>query len=137
MIKSNLNKKNYMFLNITMFCLSLYIVLFPIFAKVLNHISPILTTCVYKNITGKLCPLCGGTRFISGIKDNIFNLSYFECPFGYMMFFIFFEIIYRLFLFIYLRTTNRIKGIVIFDIVIHSLCFLLFIVYEIIYLLFD
>ena len=46
-------------------------------------ISPILTTCVYQNVTGRPCPLCGGTRFISGIKDNLFNLSYYNCPFGY------------------------------------------------------
>lgn len=135
MIQFNFKKKNYIFLSVTMLCLSIYIVFFPLFARIMYRISPILTTCVYQNVTGRPCPLCGGTRFISGIKDNLFNLSYYNCPFGYMIMFVIFEIIFRNFLFIYLRTSNKIKGIVIFDVVIHSLCFLLFIAYEIIYIL--
>ena len=115
MISKKRNIKNYMYLNITMLLLSIYVIFFPIFAKLMSHISPILTTCVYKKVTGKDCPLCGGTRYIANIKQVFEDPSYILCPFGYMILFV-------------------IKRIIIFDIVIHVIVFILFFIYEISFL---
>ena len=135
MIFNKLNKRNYIYLSITMLMLSLYIVFFPFFAKILNGISPNFTKCVYRFITGKPCPLCGGTRFIAGIKENLTNISYFNYFFGYMIIFIFFEIIFRIFCIIYTSISKDIKKLVVFDIVIHLLCFILFITYEVLFII--
>ena len=135
MIFNKLNKRNYIYLSITMLMLSLYIVFFPFFAKILNGISPNLTKCVYRSITGKPCPLCGGTRFIAGIKENLTNISYFNSFFGYMIVFIFFEIIFRIFCIIYTSISKDIKKLVVLDILIHLLCFILFITYEVLFII--
>ena len=122
MISKKRNIKNYMYLNITMLLLSIYVIFFPIFAKLMSHISPILTTCVYKKVTGKDCPLCGGTRYIANIKQVFEDPSYILCPFGYMI----------LFLIIKIKRNNikNLKRIIIFDIVIHVIVFILFFIYE-------
>ena len=135
MIFNKLNKRNYIYLSITMLMLSLYIVFFPFFAKILNSISPNLTKCVYRSITGKPCPLCGGTRFIAGIKENLTNISYFNSFFVYMIVFIFFEIIFRIFCIIYTSISKDIKKLVVLDILIHLLCFILFITYEVLFII--
>ena len=135
MIFNKLNKRNYIYLSITMLMLSLYIVFFPFFAKILNGISPNFTKCVYRSITGKPCPLCGGTRFIAGIKENLINISYFNSFFGYMIIFIFFEIIFRIFCIIYTSISKDIKKLVVLDILIHLLCFILFITYEVLFII--
>lgn len=135
MIFNKLNKRNYIYLSITMLMLSLYIVFFPFFAKILNGISPNLTKCVYRSITGKPCPLCGGTRFIAGIKENLTNISYFNSFFGYMIVFIFFEIIFRIFCIIYTSISKDIKKLIIFDAIIHLIFFVLFITYEVLFII--
>ena len=128
-------KKNYIYFSVTMLSLSLYIVFFPIFSKLLNYISPNLTKCVYKSITKTPCPLCGGTRFISGIKDNIFNISYFNCFFGYVIIFVIFEIIFRIFCILYIKKIKKVNMLLVFDIFIHIVTFLFFILYEIIFVI--
>lgn len=135
MIFNKLNKRNYIYLSITMLMLSLYIVFFPFFAKILNSISPNITKCVYRSVTGKPCPLCGGTRFIAGIKENLTNISYFNSFFGYMIIFIFFEIIFRIFCIIYTNISKDMKKLIVFDFVIHLLCFILFITYEVLFII--
>lgn len=135
MIFNKLNKRNYIYLSITMLMLSLYIVFFPFFAKILNSISPNITKCVYRSVTGKPCPLCGGTRFIAGIKENLTNISYFNSFFGYMIIFIFFEIIFRIFCIIYTHISKDMKKLIVFDFVIHLLCFILFITYEVLFII--
>lgn len=128
-------KKNYICLSITMLMLSLYIVFFPFFANFLNGVSPNLTKCVYRSITGKPCPLCGGTRFIAGIKDNLINISYFNSFFGYVIIFIIFEILFRVFCIIYTSISKDIKKLIAFDIVIHLIFFILFITYEVVFII--
>ena len=118
-----------------MLSLSLYIVFFPIFAKLLNCISPNFTKCIYKSITKKPCPLCGGTRFIAGIKYNIFNPSYFNCFFGYIIIFIIYEIIFRIICVLYIKNSKNIKVLFIIDIFIHVIVFVVFVLYEIIYII--
>lgn len=135
MIFNKLNKRNYIYLSITMLMLSLYIVFFPFFAKILNSISPNITKCVYRSVTGKPCPLCRGTRFIAGIKENLTNISYFNSFFGYMIIFIFFEIIFRIFCIIYTNISKDMKKLIVFDFVIHLLCFILFITYEVLFII--
>lgn len=98
----------------------------------MSHISPILTTCVYKKVTGKDCPLCGGTRYIANIKQVFEDPSYILCPFGYMILFVIFEFLFRIFLIIKIKRNNikNLKRIIIFDIVIHVIVFILFFIYE-------
>ncbi len=136
MISKKRNIKNYMYLNITMLLLSIYVIFFPIFAKLMSHISPILTTCVYKKVTGKDCPLCGGTRYIANVKQVFEDPSYILCPFGYMILFVIFEFLFRIFLIIKIKRNNikNLKRIIIFDIVIHVIVFILFFIYEISFL---
>ena len=136
MISKKRNIKNYMYLNITMLLLSIYVIFFTIFAKLMSHISPILTTCVYKKVTGKDCPLCGGTRYIANIKQVFEDPSYILCPFGYMILFVIFEFLFRIFLIIKIKRNNikNLKRIIIFDIVIHVIVFILFFIYEISFL---
>ena len=136
MISKKRNIKNYMYLNITMLLLSIYVIFFPIFAKLMSDISPILTTCVYKKVTGKDCPLCGGTRYIANIKQVSEDPSYILCPFGYMILFVIFEFLFRIFLIIKIKRNNikDLKRIIIFDIVIHVIVFILFFIYEISFL---
>ena len=136
MISKKRNIKNYMYLNITMLLLSIYVIFFPIFAKLMSHISLILTTCVYKKVTGKDCPLCGGTRYIANIKQVFEDPSYILCPFGYMILFVIFEFLFRIFLIIKIKRNNikDLKRIIIFDIVIHVIVFILFFIYEISFL---
>lgn len=136
MISKKRNIKNYMYLNITMLLLSIYVIFFPIFAKLMSHISPILITCVYKKVTGKDCPLCGGTRYIANIKQVFEDPSYILCPFGYMILFVIFEFLFRIFLIIKIKRNNikNLKRIIIFDIVIHVIVFILFFIYEISFL---
>lgn len=128
-------RKNYIYLSVTMLSLSLYIVFFPIFSKLLNYILPNFSKCVYKSITKKPCPLCGGTKFIAQIKDNIFNLSYFNCFFGYVIIFVIFEIIFRIFCILYIKNSKHIKALFITDVFIHVIVFVLFVLYEIIYII--
>lgn len=131
-----LRTKNYICINITMLCLSLYVIFFPFFARILEKISPFLVQCVYKKMTGKECPLCGGTRYIANIKDVFNDITYLINQFGFMMMFIFFEVIFRIFILVKFICKKEIsKKIIIFDIIIHIAVFFLFITYEIMYIM--
>lgn len=135
MKKSN-KLKNYMYTSITLLSFAIYIVFFPLISKLLNLISPNLTKCPYLEITGKPCPLCGGTRYIAGLYNVFTDITYLFSFFGAIIVFVFFEIIFRIMVIINLNKTKKVKrGIVIFDIVIHILAFVLFLLYEIIYLI--
>lgn len=129
--------KNYIYVNITMLLLSIYVIFFPVFAKLMSKISPMLTTCIYKQITGKNCPFCGGTRYIANIKEAFSNVSYLFCPFGYMIMFIIFEFLFRIFVIIRIRQIKEknLKSIVLFDIIIHLIAVVLLFGYEIIFLI--
>ncbi|MDD3303857.1 MAG: DUF2752 domain-containing protein [Clostridia bacterium] len=129
--------KNYIYVNITMLLLSLYVIFFPFFAKLLSLISPTLTTCTYKKMMGKDCPLCGGTRYIANLSKVVEDPTYLIHPFGFMILFVLFELIFRIVLMIKIKknTVKNIKSVVLFDIIIHIIAFISFVIYEIVFLL--
>ena len=90
-------KKNYIYVNISIFLLSIYVILFPFFAKLLEKINPLLVQCPYLRATGKPCPLCGGTRYISGLSNVLNDITYLFQPFGIMMIIIIVEFFFRLY----------------------------------------
>lgn len=66
-----------------------------------------------------------------GLHKSVIN-----CPFGYMILFVIFEFLFRIFLIIKIKRNNinNLKRIIIFDIVIHVIVFILFFIYEISFL---
>lgn len=133
---SNSKVKNYIYTNITLLSFAIYIVFFPIISKLLNLISPNLTKCPYLQMTGKPCPLCGGTRYIAGLYHVFTDITYLFSPFGAIILFVFFEIVFRIILIFNLKKTQKInKKVLAFDIVIHIIALISFLLYEIIYLL--
>ena len=122
-------EKNYKIINIVVLCICLYLViLHPFVSKVMEEISPVLTRCPYMQLTGKPCPLCGGTRFLRNIKNVFYDIHYVFNIFGLIILIIFIEIIFRI---INLKTKQKNKTVIIFDIIIHLLLFIIYIVYSI------
>ena len=116
--------------------LVIYIILFPVVAKVLNYISPILTKCPYKEMFGKPCPLCGGTRYIANLKNVLSNPHMLLEPFGFIMMFVFFSLIFRIFCIFYLRKERKnIKKLMIVDFVILGMVIISFGIYELVFFL--
>lgn len=124
-------EKNYMYISITFLLLAVYVVLFPFISKGLESISPQLTQCQYKRITGKDCPLCGGTRYMRGIGTAFSDITYLFNPFGYMMLGIIFELFFRIYCIYKIKKKRDLKKIIIFDIVIHLVIIAMFFTYEI------
>ena len=124
-IKKILNKLfnflsiHYKALNITLIGLSLYVITFPLFSNILELISPNLTKCVYKQITGNECPLCGGTRFFNNIIQNGFKFEYLFSQFGIMFLVLVVEFFSRIILlFNFKKLTKKIIAI---DLIWHIL----------------
>lgn len=129
-------EKNYIYVCFTFIGISIYVIFFPIVAKVLNLISPELTKCVYKSMTGNPCPLCGGTRYIANLKEVFNNPSYLLHPFGFMIIFIIFEILFRIFCIFAIRKKKKyLNKLVVIDVVIHLIVFISFITYEVLFIL--
>ena len=74
--------KTYKIVNIVIVCLVIYIYFFPQISIVLEKVMPNSTKCVYLTITGKPCPLCGGTRYIKNIKKCFYDITYLYNFFG-------------------------------------------------------
>jgi len=126
-------KKNYIYISITLLMLALYVIFFPCISDVLNKLSPELTQCVYLKITGKPCPLCGGTRYIRNIRNVFKDINYIFNPFGMIVICVIFEITFRIY-YIIRRNKLNLRNIFIFDIIIHTLMIIAFITYEILFL---
>ena len=122
-------KKDYKAINIIILCICLYLLfLFPIVSKVLENISPTLTACPFLRLTGKPCPLCGGTRFLSNIK-NVFNdITYIFNFFGLVILIIFLEIVFRI---INIVKKEKRDSIIKFDIITHIVLVISYVVYAI------
>ena len=108
-------KKNYKIINIVILCICILILLLPIVLQMLEQISPVFVKCPYLQLTGKPCPLCGGTRFIKNIGSAIIII-------------IIMEIIFR--------TINIIKkeykeSVIKIDIILHIIIFITYVSYEI------
>jgi len=126
----NYIKKNYKILNILFLLLSIYVILFPIIAIPIKLAFPQFGQCTYLRVTGKPCPLCGGTRYIQNLPQIFKNPSYLLHPFGVIVLFIIFEIIFRINNLI--KKKNDIKLIKI-NIIIHIIATTIFFMYEIFY----
>ena len=121
-------KKNYKIINIVILCICILILLLPIVLQMLEQISPVFVKCPYLQLTGKPCPLCGGTRFIKNIGNAINDLSYFLNFFGIIIIIVILEIIFR--------TINIIKkkykeSVIKIDIILHIIIFIIYISYDI------
>lgn len=125
-------KKNYRIINIVFLVLAIYIALFPFTAKVLEKISPTLTKCPYLSITGKPCPLCGGTRYFANIKNVLQNYKYLFNFFGIVVILLILEIVYRIFNLLKKEYSDMMIKI---DIIIHILLFICYTIYEIWYII--
>lgn len=131
--------KIYLIFNIVFLGLAIYIIMFPIISQALSSINPNITRCAFYEITGKYCPLCGGTRYIKGFFNNLGNISYLFSFFGFVVIFTICEFIFRVLNLILIRTSkyskNTLSKIVIIDFIIHVLVFIIFIIYELIYII--
>jgi len=131
----NYIKKNYINISIVFLLLAIYVILFPIISKVLVSIIPSFGVCPYLAMTGKPCPLCGGTRYIANLPNVIHNPSYLFQPFGFMIMFVIFELFFRIFCIIRIKKKKSLEIIIVFDIIIHVIAVILFFFYEISFLL--
>ena len=131
---SSFIKKNYIYVNITLLILTIYIILFPIISIPIKTIFPQFNECTYLRVTGKPCPLCGGTRYIQNLPKVFNDIAYLFHPFGVIMTFIFLESIFRIYNIITRKKEIKEKYVKI-DILLHLTAIICFSIYEIVYLL--
>ena len=127
-------KKNYIYVNITFLLLTIYIILFPIISIPIKEVFPQFNECTYLRVTGRPCPLCGGTRYIQNLPKVFEDITYLFHPFGIIMIFIFLESIFRIYN-IVTRKKERTEKYVKIDILIHLIALISFSVYEITFLI--
>lgn len=128
-------KRNYMYLSITLLILAIYVISFPFVSKILEKISLELVVCPYLKMTGNPCPLCGGTRYFAGLGNVFQDIRYLFHPFGIMAIGVIFEIIFRIYVIWKIKKDRITKGVVIFDIIMHSIMIISFILYEVFFFL--
>lgn len=129
-------KKNYIYVNITLLLLTIYIILFPIIAIPIKAIFPQFNECTYLRTTGKPCPLCGGTRYIQNLPTVFYDITYLFHPFGIIMFIILCENIFRIYN-LMTRKKEKTEKWIERDIFIHLLFIICFSLYEIVFLLLE
>lgn len=125
-------KKNYKVINIVVFFLCIYIIAFLKLSDNIGKIVPNLTKCPYLALTGKLCPLCGGTRYFLNIKNALYDITYLFNFFGIVFIFFIFEIFFRAINSLKHKYSNIIIKL---DIVIHIIAFILYTIYEIVFIM--
>ena len=130
----NFVKKNYIYVNITFICLIIYVILFPMISIPMGKIFPHFNECSYLRITGKPCPLCGGTRYIQGLPKVFTDITYILNPFGAIMVVIFCEFLFRLYNLTTLKKEKSEKWIE-NDITVHLLLLICLNLYEIIFII--
>lgn len=130
----NFVKKNYIYVNITFLLLTIYIILFPIISIPIKTIFPQFNECTYLRVTGKPCPLCGGTRYIQNLSKVFTDITYLFHLFGIIMIFIFLESIYRIYNII-TRKKERTEKYIKIDILVHLIELICFSLYEITFLI--
>lgn len=120
-------KKNYKAINITILCICLYLVIFlPFISSLLEKISPVLTRCPYMAITGKPCPLCGGTRFLKNIKNVFSDFHYVINIYGLIILIMIIEIVFRI---INIKNREKREKIIKIDIIAHIVLAIGYIIY--------
>lgn len=127
--------RNYKIVNIVILGLVIYMLIFPQISQVLETIIPNSTKCVYLSFTGKECPLCGGTRYIKNIKNVFKDITYLFNFFGIIVIGSIAEGIFRIFNLCNLNNEKYISKVIVPDIIIHIIGILLFIMYEIIFIM--
>lgn len=130
----NFVKKNYIYVNLTFLLLTIYIILFPIIAIPIKTIFPNFNECTYLRITGKPCPLCGGTRYIQNLPKAFTDITYLFHPFGIIILFIIGENLFRMYQII-TRKKEKTKKQIEIDILIHLIILTCFSIYELIFLI--
>lgn len=125
-------KKNYKILNLVFLILSIYVILFPIISIPIKTFFPKFGQCTYLRITGNPCPLCGGTRYIQNLPQVLKDITYLFNPFGVIILFVIFEIIFRIINLIIKREKS--SKFILIDILIHIIAIISFVTYEIIFL---
>lgn len=127
-------KKNYVYVNITLIILAIYVIFFPVISLAIEKINPSLTKCVYLQITGKECPLCGGTRYIKNISTVFTDVTYLFNFFGVILFVILFNIIFRISNLIRIKQGKNMEKTMIIDIIIHTILLCCYIAYEVVFI---
>lgn len=136
MIKKSKENKIYLNFNYTILFFAIYIIIWPLIGKMLGMISSDFTKCIYKEITGNPCPLCGGTRYIANLPNVIYDPSLLLQPFGLIIIFVFLNLIFRIWCIHYIKKDgNNIKKIMIVDIIILLIVAISFFTYEILFVL--
>lgn len=137
-LKTNLGnyKKLYLNFNYTILFFAIYIITYPIVSKIIGIFFPFLSKCIYKEMTGKPCPLCGGTRYITNLKNVFSNPSILLQPFGFIMLFVFFSLAFRTWCILYIKKDGKnVKKIMIIDFIILLTVIILFFTYEMLFVL--
>lgn len=127
-------KKNYVFINITILIFIIYIILFPLISIPLNQIIPQLSVCPYLKLTGKPCPLCGGTRYIANLSNVFSDITYLFHPFGVIVIILLCDMLFRGLNIITYKKEKSLKYID-KDISIHLLLLNIFNTYEIVFII--
>lgn len=94
--KNNTRYKTYRQINFTLLLFDIFIITYPLFAYLLNFINPKLTKCPYNEMTGELCPFCGGTRMIKNIWHGSFHFEIVTIPTLVIVFYAITNIVFRL-----------------------------------------
>ncbi len=127
-------KKNYIYINIAFMLLAICVILFPFFSKILEKINPLLVRCPYLMMTGKPCPLCGGTRYISGLFNVFKDIRYLFHPFGIIIIVVISELIFRIYNIVSKKHEKSDRYIKI-DIIISAFIIICFFTYEIVFII--
>ena len=116
-----------------MWLLTIYIILFPIISIPINRIFPQFGICPYLRVTGRPCPLCGGTRYIANLPRVFEDITYLFNPFGIMMIVVIVEAMFRIYNIVTRKKEKSLKYIE-RDLSIHLLLLNIFNIYEIVYI---
>ncbi len=121
---------NYNIINITLLGFCLFILFFPLLSVVLERIFPALWICPYKNITGSACPFCSITTDFWYVYTNL-NFNGIKNKLSIIVIiFITFELFLRLFIqFLKNYVIKYIIRIIISDILLHTVSFVIFLIY--------
>lgn len=129
-------KKIYLNFNYTILFFAIYIISYPIVSKIIGIFFPFLSKCIYKELTGRPCPLCGGTRYIANLKNVFSDPSIILKPFGIIMLFVFFNLIFRIWCIYYIKKDGKnIKNIIIADFIMLLTVVIVFFTYEILFII--
>ena len=127
-------KRNYIYINITLLLLTIYIILFPIIEIPIKSVLKDFNECTYLRVTGKPCPICGGTTYIRNLPQIFEDVTYLFNPFGIIIIGIVVENIFRIYNII-TRKKEKTKRYIKIDTCVHIIAFICFSIYEIVFII--